>query len=69
MQSCDYVSVYTSPTLFTFAGHGHYLYMDSPGYALGTTATLVSPPIAYPSGGYCVQFAYNMYGVDVSTLR
>lgn len=48
---------------------GHYIYMDSPGFALGATASLVSPPVIFPTGGYCVQFMYNMHGLDVSTLR
>lgn len=43
--------------------------MDSPGYALGATATLVSQPTVLPAGGYCVHFMYSMYGQDVSTLR
>lgn len=51
------------------SGNGSYLTMRSPGYALGSIATVVSPPMVFPQGGYCAQFAYNMNGADVSSLR
>lgn len=48
---------------------GHYLYMDSPGYMLGESASLLAPPQLYPKGLYCVRMWYHMYGEDVNSLR
>lgn len=51
------------------ASRGHYVYMDSPGYMLGETATLLAPPQIYPSGSYCLRFWFHMFGDDVNSLR
>ncbi|XP_026193526.1 uncharacterized protein LOC34622548 [Cyclospora cayetanensis] len=48
---------------------GHYLYMDSPGYMLGESASLLAPAQVYPKGLYCVRMWYHMYGEDVNSLR
>eukprot|EP00922_Rhytidocystis_sp_ex-Travisia-forbesii_P015546 GHVS01023181.1.p1 GENE.GHVS01023181.1~~GHVS01023181.1.p1 ORF type:complete len:1571 (-),score=233.35 GHVS01023181.1:499-5211(-) len=48
---------------------GKYLYMKSPGYAAGSTATIMSQPAIYPQGKYCAKLAYHMYGDDVNSLR
>jgi hypothetical protein len=50
-------------------GKGNYLFMDSPGFAAGAAATVISPPFSLNSGSYCTKFAYSMYGPDVSTFR
>lgn len=48
---------------------GHYAIMQSPPYLNGASAVIMGPPIGLSSGGYCFQFAYNMHGTDVNSLR
>jgi len=50
-------------------GQGHYMYLDSPRFMPGATATLRSVPLFAPKGKQCVQFQYNMFGDDVNALR
>lgn len=48
---------------------GSYLYMKSPGFVAGATATIISPLFTYPSGTYCFKLFYHMYGDDVNSIR
>lgn len=50
-------------------GDGKYLYMKSPGYAAGSTATVLMQPAIYAAGNYCAKMAFHMYGDDVNSMR
>eukprot|EP00921_Rhytidocystis_pertsovi_P012274 GHVQ01019864.1.p1 GENE.GHVQ01019864.1~~GHVQ01019864.1.p1 ORF type:complete len:1741 (+),score=301.52 GHVQ01019864.1:150-5372(+) len=48
---------------------GYYMYMKSPGYLAGATATIMTQPSILSKGQHCVSLAYHMYGDDVNSLR
>ncbi|CBZ51594.1 hypothetical protein NCLIV_013880 [Neospora caninum Liverpool] len=48
---------------------GSYIYMDSPGYVAGASATLIGPPTIFPQGLFCARLWYHMWGDDVNSLR
>lgn len=45
-------------------GSGYYLYLESTNYANGARADLISP-LLEPGIGYCLEFAVNMFGMDM----
>lgn len=53
-----------------FAVLGHYLFLESSSPASnGDTANLTSPVFEYTDREICFSFWYNMYGLNIGTLK